>query len=106
MKEIKSRKDVVIYQARSGAIELRGDFSRETIWATQQDIATLFSIQRPAITKHFKNIFESGELEEKAVCSILEHTAADGKKYKTQYYNLDAIIGKATPLQLSYHCCR
>jgi prophage maintenance system killer protein len=91
-KNSKNKNNVVIYQAKSGAIELRGDFSKETVWATQAQIAELFNIQRPAITKHLKNIFESGELEEKAVCSILEHTADDGKKYKTQYYNLDAIL--------------
>lgn len=85
-------KNIVIYQAKSGAIEFRGDFNKETIWATQADIAKLFSVQRPAITKHLKSIFESKELEEKAVCSILEHTAGDGKTYRTQYYNLDAII--------------
>ncbi len=90
VKEVK--KDLVIYQAKNGAIEFRGDFSHETIWATQADISVLFNVQRPAITKHLKNIFESNELEEKAVCSILEHTAGDGKVYKTQYYNLDAII--------------
>jgi len=55
-------------------------------------MAELFGVQRPAITKHLKNIFESGELEESSVSSILEHTATDGKKYQTKYYNLDAII--------------
>jgi len=49
-------------------------------------------VQRPAITKHLKNIFDSGELVEYSVSSILEHTAADGKNYKTKFYNLDAII--------------
>jgi len=49
-------------------------------------------VQRPAITKHLKNIFESGELQENSVSSILEHTADDGKKYQTKFYNLDAII--------------
>jgi prophage maintenance system killer protein len=92
MKKVKEKNKLVIYQAKNGAIEFKGDFSRETIWATQAQIAELFNIQRPAITKHLKNIFESKELEEKAVCSILEHTADDGKKYKTQFYNLDAII--------------
>jgi hypothetical protein len=91
-KNSKNKNKIIIYQAKSGAIELRGDFSKETVWVTQAQIAELFNIQRPAITKHLKNIFESGELEEKAVCSILEHTADDGKKYKTQYYNLDAIL--------------
>jgi len=89
---LKTNKDLVIYQTKNGAIEFRGDFRKETIWATQAQIAELFGVKRPAITKHLKNIFGSGELNEKAVCSILEHTANDGKVYKTQYYNLDAII--------------
>lgn len=92
IKKLAKENKVVIYQAPSGAIELKGDFSHETIWATQAQIARLFNIQRPAITKHLGNIFKTGELEEKSVCSILEHTANDGKKYKIQYYNLDAII--------------
>jgi len=64
----------------------------ETVWLTQEKIAQLFGVQRPAITKHLKNIFNSGELQEFSVSSILEHTAADGKTYKTKFYNLDAII--------------
>ena len=64
----------------------------ENIWLTQQKIADLFGVQRPAITKHLKNIFETGELQEMAVSSILGHTATDGKTYPTQFYNLDAII--------------
>lgn len=64
----------------------------ETVWLTQQQIAELFGTKRPAITKHLSNIFKSGELDENSVRSILEHTAADGKIYKTQFYNLDAIL--------------
>jgi prophage maintenance system killer protein len=64
----------------------------ETVWLTQAQVAILFGTKRPAITKHLLNIFKSKELNQKSVCSILEHTAADGKNYKTQYYNLDAII--------------
>ena len=64
----------------------------ENIWLTQDKIALLFGVQRPAITKHLKNIFESSELTEQAVSSILELTAEDGKTYKTKFYNLDAII--------------
>jgi len=65
---------------------------KETVWLTQKQIAILFDTQRPAITKHLNNIFKSGELNKNSVSSILEHTAADGKTYKTQFYNLDAII--------------
>ena len=64
MRNTKSKNMTVIYQAKSGAIELRGDFERENIWATQADIAALFGIQRPAVTKHLSNIFDSGELVE------------------------------------------
>ncbi len=75
------RKNAIIYQAKSGAVELRGDFRRETVWATQAQIAAIFGTQRPAITKHLRNVFISEELKEKTVSSILEHTAADGKTY-------------------------
>lgn len=51
---------------------------------TQKKIAELFGVQRPAITKHLKNIFEDGELVEDSVSSILEHTAEDGKNYNTR----------------------
>ena len=64
----------------------------ETIWLTQKAISELYGVQRPAITKDLKNIFDSGELQEDSVSSILEHTANDGKKYNTKYYNLDAVI--------------
>ena len=64
----------------------------ETVWLTQAQIAELFETKRQAITKHLKNIFQSGELNENSVCSILELTASDGKSYKTKTYNLDAII--------------
>ena len=96
MKKKEINSGVVIYQTKSGSIELKGDFKKETIWATQDNIADLFHIQRPAITKHLRNIFEFKELDEKSVCSILERTADDGKKYKVQYYNLDAIIYPST----------
>lgn len=55
-------------------------------------MAELFDVQKAAISKHLKNIFESGELLEESVVSILETTAGDCKKYNTNYYNLDAII--------------
>ena len=64
----------------------------ETVWLTQQQIATLFGVQIPAISKHLANIFREGELNKDSVISILENTAADGKKYRTMFYNLDAIL--------------
>mgnify|MGYP002643239061 FL=1 len=73
-------------------MKLEVRLEEETVWLTQQQIADLFGTKRPAITKHLSNIFKSGELDEESVRSILEHTAADGKMYKTQFYNLDAIL--------------
>ncbi len=64
----------------------------ETVWLTQKTMATLFDVQVPAIHKHLKNIFDSGELEKASVISILETTASDGKTYRMNFYNLDAII--------------
>lgn len=84
--------EVVIYTAKDGRTELEVRLEKETVWLTQKQIAELFGTQRPAITKHLRNIFDSGELAENSVCSILEHTAPDGKTYKTKFYNLDGII--------------
>ena len=89
-------RDVVIYEDGSVVIDARVD--KESIWLSQKQIAELFGVQRPAITKHLSNIFKSGELDEKVVSSILEHTTRHGamedKKQtkRTKFYNLDAII--------------
>ena len=74
------------------SIEVKLDVEYDTVWLTQQQIADLFGTKRPAITKHLNNIFNSGALDKDSVSSILEHTAADGKTYKTLFYNLDAIL--------------
>src|SRR5690554_762788 len=84
--------EIIFYQGEDGNIKIEVLSRDETFWMTQKKLGELFDVQRPAITKHLKNIFESGELEEKSVSSIMEHTAEDGKKYKTTFYNLDAII--------------
>jgi len=79
----------LIYTAPDGAVKVDVFIKDETLWLTQKALAELFGVQRPAITKHLKNIFETGELEEKVVCSILEHTTANGKTYDIAYYNPD-----------------
>ncbi|MDO5859482.1 virulence RhuM family protein [Methanobrevibacter sp.] len=68
------------------------DHERETMWATQKTMAEVFNVKVPAISKHLKNIFEEGELIKNSVVSKMEITASDGKKYNTNFYNLDAII--------------
>ena len=86
------RGNIVIYQTKDGKTSIDVKLEDETVWLTQAQIAELFETKRQAITKHLKNIFQSGELNENSVCSILELTASDGKAYKTKTYNLDAII--------------
>jgi hypothetical protein len=91
-------KEILLYTSPNGKIKVEIFVQNETVWLTQDKIAELFGVQRPAITKHLKNIFESGELQEEVVSSILELTTQHGAiKGKTQtkdtkYYNLDAII--------------
>ena len=89
---VNQQSDFIIYTGNDGKVNVDVFVQDETIWLTQKAISELYGVQRPAITKHLKNIFESGELQEDSVSSILEHTANDGKKYKTKFYNLDAII--------------
>jgi len=84
--------EFLLYTSPNGKVKVEIFLRDETVWLTQEKIAQLFGVQRPAITKHLKNIFNSGELQEFSVSSILEHTAADGKTYQTKFYNLDAII--------------
>lgn len=78
---------IVLYKNK-----LEVQLEKNTVWLTQAQIAILFGTKRPAITKHISNIFKSKELDQNSVCSKKEHTATDGKKYKTKFYNLDAII--------------
>ena len=84
---------IILYQPdESIRLEVKVDIEKQTVWLTQQQIAELFGVKQPAISKHLSNIFKEGELEKSSVYSILEYTASDGKVYKTQFYNLDAII--------------
>lgn len=83
--------EIVVYQPDEiTRLEVRVE--DETVWLTQEQIAQLFDVKRPAITKHIGNIFSTQELDENSVCSILERTAADGKTYKTKFFNLHMIL--------------
>ncbi|VGO20747.1 hypothetical protein SCARR_02814 [Pontiella sulfatireligans] len=90
--------DFLLYTAPDGQVKVECVLHDETVWMPQKLIAALFGVGVPAISKHLANIFESGELEEKVVVSILEtttpHGAIKGKTQaqKTKFYNLDAII--------------
>jgi hypothetical protein len=90
--------DFLIYTTPEGDVKIEAFLHKENIWLTQDKMSELFGVQRPAITKHLQNIFESGELREEEVSSILEHTTKHGaiagktQTTKVKFYNLDAII--------------
>ncbi|WP_045857793.1 virulence RhuM family protein [Teredinibacter purpureus] len=84
--------EFLLYTAPSGEVKVEVLLNNETLWLTQKRMAELFGVGVPGISKHLKNIFESNELVEYSVISILETTADDGKTYQTKYYNLDAAI--------------
>ena len=88
----KSGPNFLLYTTPNGKVKVEIFLKDENIWLSQEKIAQLFGVQRPAVTKHLRNIFESGELEKDSARSILERTASDGKVYQTKFYNLDAII--------------
>lgn len=87
-----STAEFLIFQIEEKEDGVQVVYRDETIWCTQKAMAELFDVGVPAISKHLKNIFESGELREDSVISKMETTAADGKNYNTTFYNLDAII--------------
>jgi hypothetical protein len=87
--------EIVFYSTPDGDKKVEVLFQDENFWLTQKDIARLFGVEIPAISKHLGNIYETGELERKATLSILETVRQEGSrsvKRKLEYYNLDAII--------------
>ncbi len=84
--------EIVIYQPPDGAATLDVRLKGETLWLTQAQIAELFQKERSVITKHLRNVFAQGELDRDSVSAFFAHTAADGKTYQVEYFNLDAIL--------------
>lgn len=82
----------IIFQAKNGAIELRSDLKKETIWASLDQIAYLFGRDKSVISRHIKNIFKENELERDSVVAFFATTANDGKTYRVEYFNLDMVI--------------
>ncbi len=97
-KEMQKFENFVIFKTESGKVNVEVFFQNDTLWLTQKMMAELFEVKIPAISKHLKNIFESSELDEKVVISILEiptqHGAIKGKtqKNKVTFYNLKAVL--------------
>jgi hypothetical protein len=90
--------EFLLYTAPSGGVKVEVLLNNETLWLTQKRMSELFGVGVPAISKHLKKIFESGELQESVVVSILENTTEHGaiadktQTTTTKYYNLDAVI--------------
>lgn len=86
---------ILIFEDADKAVEVRLDADRETVWLSQEQMTVIFDVQKAAISKHLKNIYQDGELERKATVSILETVRAEGKRQvirQIEHYNLDAII--------------
>lgn len=84
------KNEIIIFENQN--VKLEVNVNDETVWLTQAQMAMLFVKDRKTITRHIQNIYRDDELEESSVCSFFQHTAKDGKKYSTKYYNLDMII--------------
>ena len=83
---------IEIFKTKDNQTEVKVRFEQDTVWLDAHTIASLFTVNRPAIVKHIQNIYKAEELQETATCSILEQVAADGKLRKMKLYNLDMIL--------------
>ncbi len=84
--------EVVLYRAPDGSVRLHVRIEQETIWLNLNQMAELFERDKSVISRHLKNVFREGELDRNSVVAFFATTAADGKSYQVEYYNLDAII--------------
>ncbi|MCK5211229.1 virulence RhuM family protein [Candidatus Parcubacteria bacterium] len=83
---------IIIYNTEDGETKIKVKVENETVWLSQKQMAELFDKDRKTITEHIQNVFKEEELAENSVCRKFQHTAADGKKYNVNFYNLDVII--------------
>lgn len=87
-----SKGNILLYQTQDGETKIEVTLSQDTVWLTADQMAELFQRNKSTISRHIKNVLESGELDEKSVVAKNATTASDGKKYTVAYYNLDMII--------------
>lgn len=89
------KKEIIIYQSKKGEIEFKGDLKKETLWASLQQIADLFETDKSGISRHIKNIYQTGELEPNATVAKNATVQLEGErriKRNIEYYNLDVIL--------------
>lgn len=94
--------DILIYQNPDGNIKIDVRLEEETVWLSQAQMAELFGKDKRTVREHISNIFTKGELDENSVVRNFRTTAADGKNYPTNHYNLDVIISVSKPLRNWY----
>ncbi len=87
-----STAEFLIFTAQAGEASIEVHYEDETVWLTQKMMAALFGVDVRTISEHLQNIFNSGELQPDSVIRKFRNTASDGKRYLTNFYNLDAII--------------
>jgi len=95
MKDKKTENNLIIYQAKNGTIELRGDFEHENIWATQAQISEAFGVDVRTVNEHIKNIYKTKELEDRSTVRKFRIVQKEGKRdveREVMHYNLDMII--------------
>ena len=84
--------EIIIYQPDDGLTKINVNMQEETVWLSLDQMAELFQRDKSTISRHIKKIFEEGELQRNSVVANFATTAADGKVYNVDYYNLDVII--------------
>jgi len=97
--------EVLVYETPEGDIRVDVRLERETVWLRQDQMSQLFGRERSVVTKHVRNVFREGELDPKSVCANFAHTAADGKTYQVEHYNLDVIISVGYRVKSAQNPC-
>lgn len=89
---MESNSSIVIYESGDGQTKLDVQLDGETVWLTQAQIAELFDIDRTVVSRHLRNVYQSGELTKESTCANFAHMGSTGQMYQVGAYNLDAII--------------
>ncbi len=87
-----TQQDLVIFKTDNDTIKIDVKLDHDSVWLNLNQLAALFERDKSVISKHLKNVFNEGELEQDSVVANFATTASDGKTYQVEYYNLDAII--------------
>ena len=91
-KNMPAKSEFLLYQSKDGKTKIQTKIYNESVWLSLKELSELFGIDKSGISRHLKNIFETGELTREAVVAFFAITASDGKTYKVEHFNLDAII--------------